>query len=332
MAMEGTASSAQDSANAALDLDAMNTSQSSRCAYTEGGLGTLVGSVPGGSLTLDEPSSSSPMNENRSQQGLSSTRAASPSAPQVQRIRLVPVLGHQSMGYSNSAPIFERRLTSAGCIRIGRLDPPGSDDEITPIVFRWSKVVSRTHAVIMLDDENKWYVKDVSSSSGTFLNEERLSPAGRESARKPLSHGDILQFGMNYRGGVEHIYQAPRVRVELECGNNISRARCASSYNIASLRRLRAELASAPGTSNGAKLEDCAICLEKLRPGESLFIAPCAHGWHYRCIRPLVVRGYPLFQCPNCRSNFDLEQDGYDTGEEDCRGVEEEDERLMVED
>ena len=329
MTIDGTATSAQNSAGAGIAVDAVGGTQGNGCASTEGGLGTLVGSVPGGSVSLEGPSLSSPVIEN-------SSHAASEtpnSSPNVQRIRLVPVLGHQSMGYSNSAPIFERRLTGAGCIRIGRLDPPGTGEDITPIVFRWSKVVSRTHAVIMLDDDNRWYIKDVSSSSGTFLNEERLSPAGRESTKRPLSHGDILQFGMNYRGGLEQIYQAPRVRVEIESGHNLSRARCASSYNIASLKRLRAELASAPGKSNGTKLEDCAICLEKLRPGESLFIAPCAHGWHYRCIRPLVVRGYPLFQCPNCRSNFDLEQDGYETGDEDSReDLEEHNERLMVED
>lgn len=38
-------------------------------------------------------------------------------------------------------------------------------------------------------------------------------------------------------------------------------------------------------------------------------MAPCAHVWHYKCIRPLLEgknSTYPAFQCPNCRAYSDL--------------------------
>lgn len=53
-----------------------------------------------------------------------------------------------------------------------------------------------------------------------------------------------------------------------------------------------------------------------LKPCQSLFVAPCSHVWHYRCIRP-VLNGslWPRFLCPNCRAVTDLEAEPEDPGE-----------------
>ncbi len=44
------------------------------------------------------------------------------------------------------------------------------------------------------------------------------------------------------------------------------------------------------------------------QPCQSLFVAPCSHTWHYKCIR-IIINGphWPHFICPNCRSVADLE-------------------------
>ncbi|OAX76943.1 hypothetical protein ACJ72_08764, partial [Emergomyces africanus] len=43
------------------------------------------------------------------------------------------------------------------------------------------------------------------------------------------------------------------------------------------------------------------------RPYQCLFMAACAHVWHYKCIRRLIHSPeYPMFQCPNCRAYTDL--------------------------
>lgn len=44
------------------------------------------------------------------------------------------------------------------------------------------------------------------------------------------------------------------------------------------------------------------------QPCQSLFIAACAHVWHYKCIRRMLMgSSYPQFTCPNCRAITDLE-------------------------
>lgn len=46
------------------------------------------------------------------------------------------------------------------------------------------------------------------------------------------------------------------------------------------------------------------------QPCQALFVAPCSHTWHYKCIRP-VLDGphFPHFTCPNCRAVADLDAD-----------------------
>jgi pSer/pThr/pTyr-binding forkhead associated (FHA) protein len=77
-----------------------------------------------------------------------------------------------------------------------------------------SKVVSRAHAEIWSEGD-KFYVKDTKSSSGTFLNHLRLSPAGSESKPHQLKDGDIVQLGVDYQGGTEDIYKSVKIRVEM---------------------------------------------------------------------------------------------------------------------
>lgn len=53
-------------------------------------------------------------------------------------------------------------------------------------------------------------------------------------------------------------------------------------------------------------IEECCICLYALAPLQALFVAPCSHSYHFKCIRPLL-ESYPGFQCPICRTYSDLE-------------------------
>lgn len=78
-----------------------------------------------------------------------------------------------------------------------------------------SKVVSRAHAEIWADPGGKFYIKDTKSSSGTFLNHMRLSPANNESKPFNIKDGDILQLGVDYQGGAEDIYKSVKIRIEL---------------------------------------------------------------------------------------------------------------------
>lgn len=56
-----------------------------------------------------------------------------------------------------------------------------------------------------------------------------------------------------------------------------------------------------------ADIQECCICLYAIAPFQALFIAPCSHIFHFKCLRPIVFQNYPGFSCPLCRNYFDLE-------------------------
>ncbi|KAL2918040.1 hypothetical protein HK105_202454 [Polyrhizophydium stewartii] len=85
---------------------------------------------------------------------------------------------------------------------IGRLIDP-NESYVGTLRFT-SKVVSRRHAQLLFHDK-KVYIQDIKSSSGTFLNDERLSQQGVESQLFQLHSGDIVRLGEDCEvNGVMH--------------------------------------------------------------------------------------------------------------------------------
>jgi len=80
-----------------------------------------------------------------------------------------------------------------------------------PVGFK-SKVVSRRHCEFSWNDSS-WWVKDVKSSSGTFLNHIRLSQPGQESKPFRVKDGDIVQLGIDFKGGEEAIFRCVKIRI-----------------------------------------------------------------------------------------------------------------------
>ena len=109
-------------------------------------------------------------------------------------INLIPYSDNNSRpGYFE---LIERRLKEGEVIGIGRLSSKNPSADPNFINLK-AKVVSRTHAQIFLRD-GKVFLKDVGSSSGTFLNKNRMSPPNKESVAQPLGDGDIIYFGAEY--------------------------------------------------------------------------------------------------------------------------------------
>ncbi|KAG0167014.1 hypothetical protein DFQ28_006705 [Apophysomyces sp. BC1034] len=160
-----------------------------------------------------------------------------------------------------------------------------------------SKVVSRSHAELWVE-ECKMYIRDIGSSSGTFLNRVRLSSPGNSSRPHEIKDGDLVQLGVDYQSGDEPMYRAVRIRVEI---NRPSQP----TYHRAAFQQLRQHWTVDHTTGNN--IQECCICLYAIAPFQALFIAPCSHVFHFKCLRPIVLQNYPAFSCPLCRGYSDLE-------------------------
>jgi len=120
-------------------------------------------------------------------------------------------------------PVSRTLPTGSEVIKVGRYSErdaqpqvPPNTPSAAPVGFK-SKVVSRRHCEFWFEN-GKWYIKDVKSSSGTFLNHIRLSPPGTESKPYIVNDGDIIQLGIDFKGGEEMIFRCVKMRLELNRG------------------------------------------------------------------------------------------------------------------
>jgi len=234
----------------------------------------------------------------------------------------VPVVSIQFVSYPDTSrspnPLtfdkIERDLIEGMVVKIGRqVNRPGNNnDNIANDNSIWfkSKVVSRSHAEIWAKD-GQVYLKDTASSSGTFLNHMRLSPSGRESRPYPLKDNDIIQLVIDYQGRNEDIYKCVIIKIVIVNRKVIQQRRQANPKRFrAALKALLS--ATNPYSSHTGDDElsskssvDCCICLCGIGPFQALFVAPCSHCFHYKCVTPILSAGN-MFQCPLCRQVANL--------------------------
>ena len=139
---------------------------------------------------------------------------------QMPTIRFLPYQDPRSNKPSLAFSSTSRTLPHGDCvIRVGRYserdinaNPPPNVPSSAPVGFK-SKVVSRRHCEFWCS-QGQWYIKDVRSSSGTFLNHIRLSQPSQESRPFPVNDGDVVQLGIDFRGGEEQIFRCVKIRVE----------------------------------------------------------------------------------------------------------------------
>ncbi|MCJ1395407.1 hypothetical protein MMC18_008293 [Xylographa bjoerkii] len=199
---------------------------------------------------------------------------------QMPTIKFIPHQDPRSGKPSLSFPTTSRTLPHEDCvIRVGRYserdgqpNPPPNQPSSAPVGFK-SKVVSRRHCEFWCS-QGQWYIKDVKSSSGTFLNHIRLSQASVESRPFPVNDGDVVQLGIDFRGGEEMIFRCVKIRIECNRGWQKS----LNNFNLTTHKRLRAL-----GKSEVKKDSDTAS-------------THSSETW-------------PQFMCPNCRAMADLEAD-----------------------
>ncbi|KAH9919455.1 SMAD/FHA domain-containing protein [Epithele typhae] len=236
--------------------------------------------------------------------GPAGSTAASAGTGPAHRIRLVPHLdSRRSLRFDpisrdvreGDAPLRIGRFTDRSGMGIAAANAIGSNK----LAFK-SKVVSRAHAEI-------W------SSSGTFLNHVRLSTANNESRAHEIKDGDMLQLGVDYQGGTEDIYKCVKIKIEVgrEWQNH------SNPFNVNALKQLKsialplagAARSAVPVSAPQSVLYADSTGLFSVTIHQALFIAPCSHAFHYKCIRPLLENHHPAFSCPLCRTFANLEED-----------------------
>lgn len=96
-----------------------------------------------------------------------------------------------------------------------------------------ARTVSRRHALLWLatDSVDGWFVVDLGSTTGTYLNGERVQACR-------LAHGDLLSLGAS----------GPALRVELLLDREVPLGSCPADRS-GQLERRRAEDAAASGRS-----------------------------------------------------------------------------------
>ena len=50
---------------------------------------------------------------------------------------------------------------------------------------------------------------------------------------------------------------------------------------------------------------ECCICINTMAPFQALFISPCSHCYHFKCVASLISQS-AMFQCPLCRQVANL--------------------------
>jgi len=138
--------------------------------------------------------------------------------------------------HSNSYPFEERNLDLTGVVKIGRAvakSKPQSDNAIFDC-----KVLSRNHALIWFDN-GKFFLKDTCSSNGTFINNNRLSPANEDSPGKEIHSNDIIQFGVEVNDSTNKITHGCIIlRIKLFYPNGSEASRQATMFNIPTINML----------------------------------------------------------------------------------------------
>ncbi|KAI8916527.1 hypothetical protein DFJ77DRAFT_460165 [Powellomyces hirtus] len=233
------------------------------------------------------------------------------------RLQLIPhsdVMGRPALG-----EVVERAFKEGMTVRIGR--QVIKDGQPTVIkgqkqpqendIWFASKVVSRNHAEMWVKD-GQIYVKDIGSSSGTFLNKMRLSPSGKESRPYPLKEADLIQFGIDYKGKPDDIYKSIMVRIGFYDQSWVqNQRRKANPVRFRTALKMLLAAANPFASVNNDQADDesagtdCCICIGAIGPFQALFVAPCSHCYHYKCVHSLLAQS-AMFQCPMCRQVANL--------------------------
>ncbi|KAJ2448811.1 hypothetical protein GGF42_004978 [Coemansia sp. RSA 2424] len=241
------------------------------------------------------------------------TDSSSEQQQRVPHIRIVPHI--VDVRHCLYFDVMNRDVAEGSLLKVGRFTEKVSQ-QMSRIAFK-SKVVSRSHAEIWTE-AGQFFIKDTKSSSGTFLNHMRLSPPGQESRPHPLHDGDILQLGVDYQGGSVDTYKCVKIRLEINRNWQRSKENPFRRQVLENIQNAYHAIGAAGataagggtlaggGASSSSSNNECCICLYQMIAFQALFVAPCSHCFHFKCVKPILFTSTG-FSCPLCRTYADLE-------------------------
>ena len=165
--------------------------------------GHSVSSAPEKSTNDVERASAYDYDRQRSIESIDSDAAAGKGIklpwPESARAALEPPTGTRPMLVTQSGRVYELATSN---VLIGRSDPrKGIFVDIDLSDMDIKKRCSRSHARI-LERDGVFYIWDLHSMNGTYLNGRRMVEGGRQM----IEDGDVIQFG---KDGVTLIFQVP---------------------------------------------------------------------------------------------------------------------------
>lgn len=138
--------------------------------------------------------------------------------------------------HSNSYPFDERNIDLSERVKVGRAVAkckPQDDNAIFDC-----KVLSRNHAMIWFEN-GKFFIKDTSSSNGTFINTLRLSAANEPSLEEEIHSNDIIQFGVEVVDNNTNVtHSCIIIRIKLFYPNGSEASNETNMFNIPTVNML----------------------------------------------------------------------------------------------
>lgn len=138
--------------------------------------------------------------------------------------------------HSSSYPFNERNIDLSERVKVGRAVAkckPQNDNAIFDC-----KVLSRNHAMIWFEN-GKFFIKDTSSSNGTFINTSRLSPANQPSSEEEIHSDDIIQLGVEVVDNSTNVtHSCIIIRIKLFYPNGSEALNEANMFNIPTVNML----------------------------------------------------------------------------------------------
>ena len=135
------------------------------------------------------------------------------------RVQRMTVTAHQFENNEEPSLIFSVKSKAIKDVResilLGSHDGEAEKPAFSSFIGFDSKMLSKTHCKFTYY-YGRWWIKDLKSTWGTFVNGERLSPERIESGLWGVKSGDVIQLGSSLEGETREEFRPERMELRFE--------------------------------------------------------------------------------------------------------------------